>query len=250
VSARQADTPAILTPAWPAPPGVRVAFTLRAGGASEAPYASLNLGSHVGDSQNCVAENRRRVAGALGLPSQPAWLEQAHGTRVADLDAPGEERRADASFTRCPGRVCVVQVADCMPVLFAARDAGAVAAAHAGWRGLVAGVLEATVRALAVPARELVAWLGPAIGSAHFEVGAEVREAFLAHDARAAAAFSANARGRWQCDLVALATARLHALGVPTVSGGEYCTYADAQRFFSYRRDGRTGRSAALIWME
>lgn len=244
------DTPAILTPAWPAPPGVRAAFTLRSGGVSAPPYASLNLGTHVGDTQDCVAENRRRVAGALGLPSQPAWLEQMHGTRVVDLDRHEGDARADAAFTRRPGRVCVVQVADCLPVLLAARAAGAVAAAHAGWRGLVAGVLEATVRALAVPASELVAWLGPAIGTAHFEVGAEVREAFLAHDVRAACAFSANARGRWQCDLVGLATARLQALGITTVAGGEYCTYTDARRFFSYRRDGRTGRSAALIWME
>jgi polyphenol oxidase len=245
------STPALLIPQWPAPPGVRAAFTLRAGGVSAGPYAALNLGAHVGDAAVAVAENRRRAAAALRLTHEPAWLEQVHGVRVADLDRPGGEAcAADAALTRRAGRACVVQVADCMPVLLAARDASVVAAAHAGWRGLAAGVLEATVRTLAVPAAQLVAWLGPAIGPAHFEVGEEVRAAFLAHDAEAAAAFRANPRGRWQCDLAALARARLRALGVGSVAGGNWCTYADAQRFFSYRRDGRTGRSAALIWLE
>jgi YfiH family protein len=246
----ETGTAALLWPVWPAPAGVRAAFTLRAGGVSVAPYASLNLGAHVGDAPASVAENRRRVAAALRLPAEPAWLEQLHGTLVADLDAQARVPAADAALTRRRGRVCAVQVADCMPVLLAARDASVVAVAHAGWRGLAAGVLEATVRALAVAPAQLLAWLGPAIGTEHFEVGAEVRAAFMAHDARAASAFSANARGRWQCNLAALATARLHALGVRAVSGGQWCTYADADRFFSYRRDGRTGRCAALIWLE
>lgn len=243
--------PQLLIPDWRAPPPVHAAFTLRGGGVSAAPFDSLNLGAHVGDSPAAVAENRRRVRARLNLPAEPAWLEQVHGTRVADLDAPDEARSAaDAVLTRRPRRVCAVQVADCMPILFAARDASVVAVAHAGWRGLAAGVLEGTVARLAVPRGELVAWLGPAISMRHFEVGGEVRAAFLDADGGAAAAFVPNARGRWQCDLAALARGRLAALGVTEVSGGTWCTHADAARFFSFRRDGRCGRMAALIWLE
>lgn len=239
-----------LTPDWPAPAGVRAAFTLRAGGVSAPPYDSLNLGAHVGDADDAVLENRRRIGRTLGLPAEPAWLEQVHGAEVADLDAEIPLLRADAALTRAAGRVCAVQVADCLPVLFAARAGSAVAAAHCGWRGLAGGVLEATLRALDVPADELYAWLGPAIGPAAFEVGDEVRATFVARDAHAAAAFTANPRGRWQCDLFALARLRLAALGVSAVYGGGLCTHADPQRFFSYRRDGRCGRMAALIWRD
>ncbi len=244
----------LLTPEWPAPKRVRAAFTLRTGGVSAPPYDSLNVGAHVGDAAAAVAENRRRVCAQLELPAEPLWLEQVHGIEVLDLDATRSPASAatptaDAAITRRAGSVCVMQVADCMPVLFAARDASAVAAAHAGWRGLAAGVVEATVARLGVPPRELVAWLGPAIGPRHFEVGEEVRAAFLQPDAAAAAAFSANARGRWQCDLGALARRRLAALGVAAVFGGSWCTYADPARFFSYRRDGQCGRMAALIWL-
>jgi YfiH family protein len=239
-------------PDWRAARAVRAAFTLRTGGVSAAPFDSLNLGAHVGDTPAAVAENRRRVRARLDLPAEPAWLEQVHGTGVADLDARGEGSRApaDAVITRRAGRVCAVQVADCMPVLLAARDASAVAVAHAGWRGLAAGVLEATVAQLGVTAGGLLAWLGPAISARHFEVGGEVRTAFLAGDPGASAAFAPNAHGRWQCDLVVLARRRLAALGVTEVSGGAWCTYADPARFFSYRRDGRCGRMAALIWLE
>ena len=243
----------ILTPEWRVPPRVRAAFTLREGGVSAAPFDSLNLGAHVGDSPAAVAENRRRVRVGLSLPAEPAWLEQVHGTRVADLDAADEPggAGADAVITRRAGRVCAVQVADCMPVLFAARDASAVGVAHAGWRGLAAGVLEATVARLSVAAGGLIAWLGPAISGRHFEVGSEVRAAFLGADGGAsAAAFTPNARGRWQCDLAALARRRLAALGVTEVSGGAWCTYAEPARFFSFRRDGRCGRMAALIWLD
>jgi YfiH family protein len=242
----------VLTPEWSAPANVGAAFTLRAGGVSAAPFDTLNLGAHVGDAAAAVAENRWRVRAALALPHEPAWLEQVHGTGVLDLDAPigaGASSTADAIFTRRTGKVCVVQVADCLPVLFAATDGSAVAAAHAGWRGLAAGVLEATVARLAIEPRRLIAWLGPAIGAQHFEVGPEVRAAFTATDAGAAAAFTANPRGRWLCDLAALARRRLAALGVSNVSGGSWCTYAEARRFFSYRRDGRCGRMAALIWL-
>jgi hypothetical protein len=239
-------------PDWRVPAAVHAAFTLRTGGVSAAPFGSLNLGAHVGDSPAAVAENRRRVRVRLDLPAEPAWLEQVHGTRVADLDAPGEAGRApaDAVVTRRAGRVCAVQVADCLPVLLAARDASAVAVAHAGWRGLAAGVLEETVAKLGVAAGGLIAWLGPAISAAHFEVGSEVREAFLSADPGASGAFALNQRGRWQGDLVALARRRLTALGVTEVSGGTWCTYADPARFFSFRRDGRCGRMAALVWLE
>jgi polyphenol oxidase len=242
-----------LVPDWPAPALVRAAFTLRSGGVSPAPFDSLNVGVHVGDLPDAVRENRRRVREGLRLPAEPAWIEQVHGTEVANLDAPAAAAApgapADAVFTRQPRRVCVVQVADCMPVLLAARDGSCVAAAHAGWRGLASGVLEATLRRLAARPAQLLAWLGPAIGPQHFEVGSEVRDAFVSHDPAAAAAFGANPRGRWQCDLAALARRRLHAAGVTAVFGGEWCTYADPARFFSYRRDGQCGRMAALIWL-
>jgi YfiH family protein len=270
---------AIIEPEWPAPKGVRSAFTLRTGGVSVSPYDSLNVGAHVRDVGAAVEENRRRVRERLRMPAEPVWLQQVHGIEVADLDvaeplapvgrggagaesvhlSPGAERalppasgfvRADAAVTRAPGRVCVIQVADCMPVLFAAGDGSAVGAAHAGWRGLAGGVLEETVRHLGVPAAQLIAWLGPTIGQDHFEVGDEVRAAFMSHDPDAASSFEANARGRWQCDLYALARRRLVALGVRDIFGGGWCTYADKDRFFSYRRDGQCGRMAALVWME
>jgi YfiH family protein len=247
----QADV-RILTPEWPVPPKVHAAFTLRSGGVSTAPFDSLNVGTHVGDEAAAVTENRRRVRAQLRLPEEPAWMEQVHGIEVIDLDVyrPAAGIAADAAITRRAGPVCAVQVADCLPVLLAARDGSAVAAAHAGWRGLAAGVLEATVRRLEVNPGGLIAWLGPAIGQAHFEVGEDVRSAFFGPDAAAANAFVANARGRWQCDLAGLARRRLTMLGVTAVFGGEWCTYANASRFFSFRRDGRCGRMAALVWRE
>jgi YfiH family protein len=245
-----------LTLDWRAPRSVHAAFTLRLGGVSAAPFDSLNIAEHVGDDGQAVRENRRRLRDELGLPEEPAWMEQVHGAEVLDLDVPDLAPRAgtgigaaDAAFTRRAGRVCAVQVADCLPVLFAARDGSAVAAAHAGWRGLAAGVLEATVKSLAVDPGGLLAWIGPGIGPAHFEVGDEVRRAFLAHDRPAAGAFSPNARGRWQCDLPLLARARLASLGIAATTGGAWCTYADASRFFSFRREGRCGRMAAVIWL-
>jgi YfiH family protein len=242
----------IITPEWPASPRVRAAFTLRTGGASVAPYDSLNLGAHIGDSPAAVVENRRRVREKLRLPAEPVWLEQVHGVEVVDARGDPSDRppTGDASVARGPGQVCAIRVADCMPVLFAARDGSVVGAAHAGWRGLAGGVLEATIGRLGVPATELIAWLGPAIGPEHFEVGEEVRAAFTATDAGATAAFVANTRGRWQCDLYALARRRLSSLGVSDIYGGGWCTFAEAGRFFSYRRDGQCGRMAALIWIE
>jgi polyphenol oxidase len=241
----------LIVPDWPASPKVRAVLTLRSGGVSAGPFRSLNMGAHVGDEPAAVAENRRRLRGELRLPAEPAWLSQVHGTQVIDLDSATAVGLppADATVARSTQHVCVVQVADCMPVLFTTRQATAVAAAHAGWRGLAAGVLESTVRSLSAEPAEVIAWLGTAIGPEHFEVGEEVRAQFLAHDANAARAFHANARGRWQCDLYMLARQRLTACGVTAIFGGTGCTYADPARFFSFRRDGQCGRMAALIWL-
>jgi YfiH family protein len=243
--------PGLLEFEWRLPPGVRAAFTTRQGGVSGAPWDSFNLGVHVGDAPEAVAANRGRLKAMLSLPSEPAWLSQVHGVDVVDLDKAGDllaSPTADAVIAHERGRVCAIMVADCLPVLFASRDGSRIGAAHAGWRGLAAGVLEKTVAALGVPGSQLSAWLGPAISREHFEVGDEVRAAFVAKDAGAASAFVKNARGKWQADLVALARRRLEAVGVTDVSGGEWCTFADRERFFSHRRDGKGGRMAALIW--
>lgn len=237
---------------WHLPPGVRAAFTTREGGVSAAPWNSLNLGAHVNDAPDAVATNRARVREILRLPAEPTWLRQIHGTAVSNLDADLPALEADAAVTSRRGRVCAIMVADCLPVLLASRDGERVAAAHAGWRGLAAGVLEASVRAIGMPGSQLTAWLGPAISRDHFEVRDEVRAAFVSDDAGASGAFARNECGRWQADLVALARRRLARLGITDISGGEWCTFADPVRFFSHRRDGQSlgnsGRMAALIW--
>lgn len=245
--------PSLLEFEWTLPPGVRAAFTTRSGGASAGEWSSLNLGAHVGDAPEAVAENRRRVRRLLGMKPEPAWLNQVHGVGVCDLDSVKHRHlpvEADAAITSRKDYACVVMVADCLPVLFASRDGQKIGAAHAGWRGLAAGVLEHTVLALGVPVGELTAWLGPCISREHFEVGDEVHTGFVTQDAGAHAAFTPNARGRWQADLVQLARRRLNALGVKDVNGGDWCTYADSARFFSHRREGKGGRMAALIWRE
>jgi YfiH family protein len=243
--------PGLLVPQWPGAGRVRACCTLRTGGVSDAPYASLNLATHVGDAPAAVADNRRLIRQQLALPAEPLWLEQVHGTQVFDADQPdsAERRRADAAVTRQPGQVLAVLVADCLPVLLASRDGTAIAVAHAGWRGLAAGIIERTVEALGAAGPQLQAWLGPAISAPHFEVGSEVRAAFLAHDEGAALCFRANARGRWQCDLPGLARQRLAALGIRSVDDSKLCTLSDPARFYSYRRDGQTGRIAALLWI-
>jgi hypothetical protein len=228
---------------------VRAAVTTRAGGISLAPFATLNLAHHVGDSRAAVAENRRRVDQALGLPAQPYWLRQVHGTRVARVTETLLPE-ADAAVAFEPGQVCAVLTADCLPVFLADASGTRVGIAHAGWRGLVNGVIEATVSRLACHASELVAWLGPAIGPEAFEVGEEVREAFVAAAPQANGCFVPSPRGRWLADLYSLARQRLEAAGVRQVHGGGLCTYADSGRFFSYRRDGECGRMASLIWLE
>lgn len=240
-----------IRPDWPAPAGVGALVTTRPGGASAGAYASLNLGARCGDDPAAVRDNRRRLEELL--PGAPVWLRQVHGTDVADADEArraATEPQADAAVARLPGTVCAVLVADCMPVLLADDAATVVGAVHAGWRGLCAGVIEATVGAMRVAPERLLAWLGPAIGPRAYEVGDEVRKAFLERDASAASAFRAARPGHWWLDLYAVARQRLAACGVRHAYGGDLCTYSDATRFFSYRRDRVTGRMAALIWLE
>jgi len=236
-----------LIPDWPAPANVRACVSTRAGGVSQAPFDSFNLGDHVGDEPAAVAENRRRLEQAQGC--RPAWLSQVHGIEVVEAD-PSRVATADASWSATPGIACAVLTADCLPALFCDRAGTRVAAAHAGWRGLAGGVLEATLDRLAVPAAEMLVWLGPAIGPQAFEVGPEVREAFMADHAEAAAAFvpSVNA-GRYMADIYQLARIRLAARGVTAVYGGGLCTFSDTERFYSYRRNPRTGRQASLVWL-
>jgi YfiH family protein len=238
---------------WPAPAGVRALSTLRGdarGGLSKRPYEGFNLGDHVGDDPVAVAGNRRRLKELAGLPSEPVWLSQVHGVEVANLDLPVSPGPADAAIARGSAKVCAILTADCLPILFASASGDAVAAAHAGWRGLAAGVIEATVAAMGVPPGSLLAWLGPAIGPQHFEVGTEVRDALLTADSKAGEAFQPNARGRFMADLRILARRRLQRLGVSRIYGGGECTFSQAERYFSHRRDGITGRQAALIWRE
>lgn len=235
-----------LTPQWPAPARVKSCVTTRAGGVSAGPFASLNLGEHVGDDPVAVAKNRQRLVSLLGC--RPAWLSQVHGVAVAEA-SPELLVEADACWSATPGVACAIMTADCLPALFCDRAGTRVAAAHAGWRGLAAGVLEATLDALALPADQVLVWLGPAIGAQAFEVGAEVREAFIAQHAEAAEAFrpSHNA-GKFMADIYQLARIRLAARGVTAVYGGDFCTYNDP-RFYSYRRSAQTGRFASLIWL-
>ena len=238
---------------WPAPRGVRVLSTLRGdagSGVSKAPYACFNLGDHVGDDPVAVTENRRRLKTGMSLPAEPSWLAQVHGVTVADLDSAKLKGPADAAVARGVGKVCAILTADCLPIVLATDSGDMVAAAHAGWRGLAAGVIEATVRAMAVPAGRLMAWLGPAIGPQHFEVGAEVRDALLSGDAHAVDGFAQNSRGRFMADLWMLARRRLETLGVVRIYGGGECTFTRTNCYFSHRRDGITGRQATLIWRE
>ena len=237
-----------LLPDWPAPERIGAASTTRLGGVSLAPFDSLNLGDHVGDDPAAVAANRGLLRDALSLPAEPLWLTQVHDTRVLDAAQCPSQARADASVAFRPGVVCAVLTADCLPVLFCHKSGERVGAAHAGWRGLCNGVLEATVQALGGD-EGLMAWLGPAIGPTAFQVGGEVREAFLERDPGASGAFRVDGE-RWRADLYLLARRRLAACGVNAVSGGGECTFTDAGRFFSYRRDATTGRMASLIWIK
>ena len=237
----------LLRPDWAAGPEVRALSTLRAGGVSGGVFATLNLGDHVGDDPAHVRENRRLLREHALLPDEPRWLRQVHGCRVVDLDAEAPDLAADAALTRRAGVVCAILTADCLPVLLTDVRGRCVAAAHAGWRGLAAGVLEATIAAMALPPADLLAWIGPGIGPRHFEVGAEVRDAFVGADADAIAHFVPHG-AKFLADLPALARRRLVVSGVGRIASSDACTYADPQRFFSHRRDGRCGRHATLIW--
>lgn len=240
--------PEWIVPDWPAPPGVQALVTTRSGGVSSAPYAGLNLGTHVGDASASVECNRRLLA--AHLPGEPLWLELVHGTNVVCADEVESGAAADAAYTRSPGVVCAVLTADCLPVLLCDREGRVVAAAHAGWRGLLGGVLEHTVAAMGEPPGQLMAWLGPAIGPSAFEVGSEVRDVFVEHDATASVAFvPGREAGKWVADIYALARQRLAAAGVGQIFGGGLCTVSDRARFYSYRRDGVTGRFASLVWI-
>jgi len=241
-------TVAGIVPDWPQPAHVRAVVSERSGGVSAGQYASLNLGAHVGDLPAAVLENRRRLVRDLKLPSEPAWLDQVHGTRIVDLDA-AWSGPADGAVTSRPGVVCAILTADCLPVLLTDREGTRVGAAHGGWRGLAAGVLPEVVAAMGRLPGELLAWLGPAIGPGAYEVGEEVRAAFLARVPDARDAFHANARGRWQADLYALARLSLAGAGVTAVYGGGFCTSTEAERFFSHRREAPCGRMASLIWL-
>ncbi|MFD0725769.1 peptidoglycan editing factor PgeF [Lysobacter brunescens] len=241
---------------WPAPPGIHAFTTLRHGaGASQAPFHTFNLGNRYaaeGDAPAVVERNRAELVRIAGLPAEPHWLRQVHGIDVVRVDGPGQgaEPAADASVTSTPGTVLAILTADCLPVVFAADDGSEVAAAHAGWPGLSAGMLEATVAAMRTPPDRLVAWIGPAAGPERYEIGAEVRDRFLAWDACVDTAFVPTRPGHWRVDLFAIARMRLARAGVARVYGGDVCTLSDPQRFFSHRRDARTGRMVTLVWID
>jgi YfiH family protein len=247
-----------IVPDWPAPPNVTALFTTRDGvmGSSRSAYASFNLGDHVGDNPMAVKKNRSALR--RFLPNEPRWLKQVHGATVVRVDGhdcavpPSTPPVGDAAFSRHPGTVCAVLVADCLPILLCDHAGTVVAVVHAGWRGLAEGVIERTVCVIGTLPARLIAWLGPAIGPNHFEVGEEVRQTFITNDERSGAAFIPhNSReDKWFADLFLLARQRLQKAGVPEIYGGRICTFSDPARFYSYRRDGNCGRMAGLIWLE
>lgn len=252
---RQVRESVLLRADWPAPPGVRGLTTLRRGlevGESNPPFDRFNLGDRCGDEPAAVAHNREALRWIAELPGPPRWLRQVHGTRVWRFrrgDA-ATEVEADAAVTADAGEVLAILTADCLPILLCAEDGSEVAAVHAGWRGLAAGIVERTLTAMRAAPERLIAWIGPAAGPAHYEVGDEVRRAFTAASPEAEAAFRPTRPGHWLCDLPGLAGQRLAAAGVQRVYGGEACTISDPDRFYSHRRDGRSGRMASLVWIE
>ena len=240
----------LLLPDWPAPANVRAVISTRTGGCSEGRYASLNLGDHVADNPHCVAENRARFKQLAQMPAEPVWLQQVHGTRVLPIDkASRAGQQSDASVTSVAKVVCTVMTADCLPLLLCNANGTQVAAVHAGWRGLCDGIIERAVAKFAL-ADQILAYLGPAISQSAFEVGPEVRAAFMSKAVEAEQAFIAGVADKWQADLYLLARQRLQAAGVLQIYGGNFCTYAQPELFFSYRRDGQTGRMAASIWLD
>ncbi|ACX81824.1 peptidoglycan editing factor PgeF [Aggregatibacter actinomycetemcomitans] len=240
-----------INPNWNAPQQIRAFTTLRHSGVSLAPYDSFNLGDHVGDDKNAVKTNRTLLVEKFHLPQMPVFLNQIHSTKVLNLPYQGEDLNADAVYTDQQNQVCLVMTADCLPVLFTNQNGTEVAAAHAGWRGLCDGILEQTVARFRCPTDEILAWLGPAIGPTAFQVGQEVIDQFVAQDPNAKQAFIADPKenGKFLGNLYQIATQRLNALGITQISGGEHCTYLEADKFFSYRRDNATGRMASVIWI-
>jgi len=237
-----------IVPGWPVPRCVRALITTRAGGSSCGPYTGLNLGEHVGDDAQAVRQNRDFLR--QFVPSEPIWLKQVHGKRVVEAEPQFSGEEADGSVARAPDRVCAVLSADCLPVLLADVKGTVVGIAHAGWRGLAAGIIENLVRAMGVAPGSLVAFLGPAIGANAYEVGADVFDAFVTQDPRARQGFAASSPGKFLADLGLLARQRIERLGCNNIHGGNLCTYSDAARFYSFRRDGPTGRMASLVWIE
>lgn len=241
-----------IKPSWPAPANVCAVVSTRLGpGVSTPPYDQFNLGNYCGDDPIAVTRNRDALIHTLRLPNAPVWLRQVHGTKVHEIDEAlsASEPEADAAIARLPGQVSVVLTADCLPLLVCAKDGTEVAAIHAGWRGLNAGVIEACINQMHTPATELLVWLGPAIGPTVYEVGTEVHAAFVEHNPKAKVAFTTTRLGRWLCDLYTLTRQRLSALGIQNIYGGNFCTFSDSKRFFSHRRDGQSGRMASLIWI-
>lgn len=238
----------LIFPDWPAPVNVKAMQTTRCGGISDAPYDSLNLGLHVGDQALNVVHNRQQLS--RFVPTEPLWLNQTHGIAVVDAAAADCQPQADAAYARAPNAVCTVMTADCLPVLLCDKAGSVVAAVHAGWRGLLHGVIEAAVDAMQVGPDSLIAWLGPAIGPQAFVVGGEVRDTFIAHDADVSRAFKSQPNGKWLADIYELARHRLQQRNITSIHGGDVCTYSDADRFYSYRRDGVTGRMASMIWLD
>lgn len=235
---------------WPAASTIKAFSTTRQGGFSLAPYESFNLGDHCGDNMEKVQRNRQLLNVALGLPHDPIWLSQIHGTHAVVSEHAVIGTKADAAYTMQKNTVCAVLTADCLPVLVCDRAATRVAAIHAGWKGLVSGVIEATIKHLDISSDELLVWLGPAISQQAYEVGDEVRTQFMDHDANAALAFIPSPNKRWLANMYLLAKQRLTALGITNIYGGDFCTYSQPELFFSYRRDNVTGRMASLIWID
>ncbi len=244
------QVPGFIRPDWPAPHDIHALVTLRTGGYSSGPYASFNLAAHTDDDADAVRKNRKLLRERFRLPAEPAWLQQVHGNRIIKAGSNTVGVEADGAWTDAAGQVCVVLTADCLPVLICDPHGSSVAAAHAGWRGLHAGVITNAVTALETAPAELMVWLGPAIGPQAFEVGAEVMRAFTASNSENAAAFEQRDEQHWLCDIYQLARIELASLGVRSIFGGDYCTYTQIEQFYSYRRDGSTGRMASLIWLD
>ena len=244
------DAQNLIVPDWPAPANVRAVMTTRQNGVSKPPYDSFNLATHVGDQTEDVIKNRQQLRTQLQLKHEPCWLEQVHSNHVmkaCEIESPVQ---ADASFTRQSQQACVVMTADCLPVLFCDRQGSVVAAAHAGWRGLADGILEATINSMQVQSDDLLVWLGPAIGAQTYEIDSAVRNSFVQKSFDAESAFVATRKGHWLMDMYQLARQRLQTTGVNHIYGGDFCTYTDRERFYSFRRDDITGRMASLIWLQ